>query len=57
MLIDCIVKSLSLEFSDGKARVMKGKELYIEITIDADGLFRAYPSSVSVTELFEKEPR
>ena len=36
---------------------MKGKELYKEITIDADGLFRAYPSSVSATELFEKEPR
>lgn len=46
-----------LEFSDGKARVMKGKELYKEITIDADGLSRAYPSSISATELFEKEPR
>ena len=46
-----------LEFSDGKARVMKGKELYKEITIDADGLSRHYPSSISVTELFEKETR
>ena len=46
-----------LESSDGKARVMKGKELYEEITIDADGLSRTYPSSISATELFEKEPR
>jgi len=36
---------------------MKGKELYKEITIDADGLSRTYPSSISAAELFEKESR